>query len=193
MAASCNDRLLPARGVEILLRRDLPTRPATKGRMMQLKFSKWVKYDEREQLENINFPGVYAIAISSTDISYTSFDYIEEIAYFGMTNSRSGLKGRLSAFNNSLRDKSGAGHGGALRFRYVHNNGNELARNLYVAVCSFPCTVTSIARQDLETMGDVLKAEYIAFAEYAERYGRLPKYNDKQRSPKAKPHARQNQ
>ncbi len=153
---------------------------------MIMKFSKWEKFDNREYLENIKYPGIYAIAISKDDISGIQFEYIKEIVYFGMTNSRSGLKGRLNAFNNTLRDKSGPGHGGAERFRYDYENGENLARKLYVAVCPFPCTVTSILRKDLETMGEVVRAEYLAFANYAEQYGNLPKYNDKQKSPKRK-------
>ena len=33
-------------------------------------------------------------------------------------------------------------------------------------------------------MGDVVRAEYLAFAEYAKRFGRLPEFNDKEKSPK---------
>jgi hypothetical protein len=33
-------------------------------------------------------------------------------------------------------------------------------------------------------MGNVVRAEYLAFAEYAELFGRLPRYNDKKISPK---------
>jgi hypothetical protein len=35
-------------------------------------------------------------------------------------------------------------------------------------------------------MGAVARAEYLAFAKYAERFGVLPKYNDKKNSPKRK-------
>ena len=151
-----------------------------------MKFSQWEKFDERESLAKINFPGIYALAISRQNIAGTAFEYVKEIAYFGMTNSRTGLRGRLKAFNNTLRDKTGPGHGGAERFRYDYEDGEVLAKKLYVAVCPFECIVTSIARKDLETMGNVVRAEYFAFANYAELFDGLPKYNDKQNSPKRK-------
>jgi hypothetical protein len=147
-----------------------------------MKFSKWYRFDQRQTIENVQYPGIYAIAISASDIAGTQFDYRKEIAYFGMTNSKGGLRARLNQFNKPLRDK--LGHGGAERFRYDYQDGNALAKLLYLAVCHFKCDVLSIARKDLETMGDVARAEYLALAEYAERFGRLPKYNDKKNSPK---------
>jgi hypothetical protein len=149
-----------------------------------MRFSNWVKFDQRADLKNTNYPGVYAIAISRRNIAGKRFSYIKEIRYFGFTNSGVGLRGRLNAFNNTLRDKSGPGHGGAERFRYDYEDGNALARKLYVAVCPFRCDVSSNAPKDLRTMGDVTRAEYLAFAGYAERFGGLPKYNDKKNSPK---------
>jgi len=135
-------------------------------------------------MKNTKYPGVYAIAISTKNIAGTPFNYRKEVVYFGMTNSKSGLRGRLNAFNNTLRGKSGSGHVGAERFRYDYDDGDALAKKLYVAICPFKCDVSSIARKDLESMGAVVRAEYLAFADYAERYGALPKYNDKRNSPK---------
>lgn len=151
-----------------------------------LQFSAWEKFDDREKITGISYPGIYAISISEENISGTSFTVRKDIVYFGMTNSRTGLRGRLNAFNNSLRDKKGPGHGGAERFRFDFIDGNRLAQNLYVSVYSLECNTSSIARKDLETMGDVTRSEYVAFANYAELYGELPKYNDKRRSPKLK-------
>ena len=151
-----------------------------------MRFSSWSKFDLRDDIKNTKYPGIYAIAISANDISGTPFDYMKKIAYFGMTNAKRGLRGRLNDFNNTPRDKSGPGHGGAERFRYDFKDGEALAKKLYVAVCHFRCDVSSIARKDLETKGEVARAEYLAFAKYAELYGALPKYNDKQKSPKRK-------
>jgi hypothetical protein len=149
-----------------------------------MKFSKWEKFDDRESLRDIGYPGIYALAISRSNIAGTAFSYREDIAYFGMTNSRAGLRGRLKQFNNTMRRLSGPGHGGAKRFRHDYKDGNFLAEILYVAVCPFKCDVTSIAREDLETMGEVARAEFVAWANYVERFKRLPKYNDKKNSPK---------
>ena len=95
-----------------------PTLPISdKGRLTMMRFSNWVKFDQRDELRNTNSPGVYAIAISPMDIAGTQFNWTKEISYFGFINSVGGLRGRLNQFNNTLRDKSGPGDGGAQRFR----------------------------------------------------------------------------
>jgi hypothetical protein len=126
---------------------------------------------------------VYTLAISDKNIAGMPFKYSKEIAYFGMTNSKLGLRGRLNQFSDTIRRKRN-NHGGAQRFLYDYKDGDVLAKKLYVAVCPFKCDVTSIARKDLETMGMVAYAEYIALANYAARFHDLPKYNDKKNSPK---------
>lgn len=149
-----------------------------------MRFSNWVKFDQRDQLSDTHYPGVYAIAISTRDIASTRFRWIKAISYFGFTNAVGGLRGRLNRFNNTLRDRSGPGHGGAQRFRSKYRDGNALAKKLYVAVCPFKCDVSTNKPADLRVMGDVVRAEYLAFAKYAALYRRLPEFNDKEKSPK---------
>ena len=149
-----------------------------------MRFSKWVKFDQRNELRNTHYPGVYAIAISTKNITGTRFAWIKEISYFGFTNAVGGLRGRLNQFNNTLRDKSGPGHGGAQRFRRKYRNGNALARKLYVAICPFKCDVSTNKPADLRVMGEAVRAEYLAFAKYAGLFRRLPEFNDKEKSPK---------
>lgn len=126
---------------------------------------------------------MYALAISDKNIAGMQFRYSEEIVYFGMTNSKLGLRGRLNQFSDTIHRKRN-NHGGAQRFLYDYKDGDVLAKKLYVAVCPFKCDVTSTARKDLETMGMVAYAEYIALANYAEHFHGVPKYNDKKNSPK---------
>ena len=152
--------------------------------MTALRFSRWVKWDDRSTLEGLEYPGIYALAISRIALSGQKFSLLKSIKYFGMTNSKAGLKGRLSQFNNTLRDKSGGGHGGADRFRFDYVDGEKLARILYVSVVSFECNSRSGLPCDLLVMGKVAMAEYQAFAKYSAQFKQLPKYNDKQMSPK---------
>lgn len=153
--------------------------------MMPLRFSNWVKFDQRDGLKNTNYSGVYAIEISTRNIAGTRFKWIKEISYFGFTNAVGGLRGRLNQFNNTIRDKPGPGHGGAKRFRHKYRDGDVLAKKqLYVAVCPFKCNVSNSTPEDLRVMGDIVRAEYLAFARYATLFGRLPEFNDKKRSPK---------
>ena len=147
-----------------------------------MRFSDWVKFDQRDELRNTDCPGVYAIAISTKNIAGTRFSWTKQISYFGFTNAAGGLRGRLSQFDNTLRDKSGPGHGGAQRFRRKYRNGNTLAKKLYVAVCPLKCDVSSNKPADLRLMGEVVRAEYSAFAKFVTLFGRLPEFNDKKRS-----------
>lgn len=59
-----------------------------------------------------------------------------------------------------------------------------LAAKLYVAVRSFECDVTSHRASDLRVMGAVAQHEYECFACFAEKFERLPEFNDMNRSPK---------
>ena len=131
----------------------------------------------------IKQPGVYCIAISEIDLSNCPFDWIQEIKYFGMTNSKSGLMGRLQQFDNAIKGKPG--HGGAQRFRFQHRDYQKLVVNLYVSVSIFECDVSSNEPDDLRKMGEVAKFEYECFASYVEKYKALPEFN-KQQSPKLK-------
>mgnify|MGYP001569243746 CR=1 FL=1 len=145
-------------------------------------FSKWAKWSDRDTLEGIQFPGIYAIALSEADISKKQFSWRKEIIYIGMTNAKGGLKGRLNQFDNTI--KGGDGHGGAHRVRFKHPKYNKLVPQLYVAVCPKECNVASNEPSDLRIMGYVANHEYECFACFAETFGQLPEFNDKKRSPK---------
>lgn len=146
-------------------------------------FSIWKKWINRNDFININYPGIYIISIlPQKNIEGEKFSWLDEIAYIGMTNSISGLKGRLQQFDNTIKGKTG--HGGADRFRYKYQNYTELIKNLYVSVVPFVCNVQSNKPEDLIIMGKVAQFEYNCFAEYVKYFERLPKFNDKKNSPK---------
>lgn len=126
---------------------------------------------------------MYALAISDEDLSDQQFTWVEQIVYFGMTNSVAGLKGRLKQFDNTIMGKTG--HGGADRFLYDFPAAKGLNARLYVAVRRFKCNVGSNLPSDLITMGNVAKAEYECFAEYVAHFGHLPKYNNKKEALKS--------
>jgi len=148
--------------------------------MTDKDFSQWTKWEDRNSLNGIKYPGIYCIAISETDLSEQDFEWISKIAYVGMTNSIAGLKGRLKQFDNTIIGKSG--HGGADRFRFKYENYPDLVDKLYVSVCLFECDVKSNAPKDLRIMGEVAKFEYDCFAEYVEKFRKLPEFNDKKKS-----------
>jgi hypothetical protein len=150
--------------------------------MNTVKFSNWTCWNERNSLPNISYPGIYAIAISSDNISKLPYKIIKSIAYFGMTNSKGGLRSRLRQFDHTIAGRTG--HGGAKRFRFKYNDYNKLSKNLYVSVCPFICDVKSNEANDLLIMGKVAEFEYKCFAGYVKKFKRLPEFNDKKLSPK---------
>jgi hypothetical protein len=150
--------------------------------MENFSFSKWVHFDERKKLEQLEYPGIYAIAYSKKDISGEDFSYREEIVYIGMTNSQKGLRGRLSQFNTTIKGniEKEPSHNPAGRARIaLDREDKDWKRKLYVSVMSMPCNVTSNSPDDLTCMGDVAKQEYVCFAEYVKLYKKLPRFNGK--------------
>lgn len=152
--------------------------------MYEEKFTKWMKWEDRNSLDQIDLPGIYVCAITDYDLSDVKFSWINEIEYIGMTNSTSGLKGRLRQFNDTLHRK--IRHGGADRmlYTYQHVEIPSLLEKLFVSVAPFDCSVTSNKPIDLMVMGDITKFEYTCFAEYVSIYGQLPKFNDKKNTKK---------
>ncbi|ODS29934.1 MAG: hypothetical protein SCARUB_04960 [Candidatus Scalindua rubra] len=150
--------------------------------MFEERFSKWLKWENRDSATGIRYPGIYVCSVSSQDISGNKFSWIPEIIYIGMTNSVSGLKGRLKQFDNTIIGKTG--HGGADRVRYKHQDYEELVDKLFVAVAPFECDVKSNQPDDLRIMGEVAKFEYDCFAHFVHLFGELPEFNNKKQSPK---------
>ena len=146
------------------------------------QFSNWTSWEARNNILNIHFPGVYVIAITNSNLENKKFNWTKEIKYIGMTNSISGLKGRLKQFDNTIIGKKG--HGGADRVRYKYQNYNELIKELYVSIVYFECDVKSNLPKDLNIMGDVTKFEYECFAKFVECFNSLPEFNNKKLSPK---------
>ncbi len=145
-------------------------------------FSTWKKWVNRNEINNINYPGIYTIAISHQNIENEKFSWLSEIKYIGMTNSVAGLRGRLKQFDNTIIGKTG--HGGADRFRYKYQNYKELIEHMYVSIMPIECDVISNKPEDLRIMGKIAQFEYDCFAEYISIFGNFPEFNDKKKSPK---------
>jgi hypothetical protein len=151
--------------------------------MHERRFCQWTPWSERKAIADSGYPGVYVIARSMQDISGTRFKWLDRIIYVGMTNAISGLSGRLKQFDVTVRGRT-TRHGGADRVRFKHQNYERLASSLFVAVAPFKCDPSSHLPGDLRKMGEVAKFEFACLAEYAERFDRLPQFNDKRKSPK---------
>ena len=149
---------------------------------MKNEFSIWARWLKRNSLDDIKFPGVYAIALSDKNINGTAFSWRPEIIYVGMTNAKGGLKFRLYQFDNTIKGKDG--HGGGLRVRFKYPNYEDLAPQLYVSVCPYECNVKPDCPTALRIMGEVKKQENECLAIFVEKFNQLPEFNDKECSPK---------
>jgi len=145
------------------------------------RFTNWVKWEDRNGLEGIKYPGIYCIAVSKKSLN--KFSFISELVYIGMTNSKLGLKRRLLQFDNTIKKKR-TNHGGADRFLYKYKNYEDVKDNIYVAVQAFKCNNKNPSPDDLRIMGKVTKCEYDCWALYIENNGRYPKFNDMKNAPK---------
>ncbi len=145
--------------------------------MYEERFSEWTPWQRRNDLGGLKYPGVYVIAHAIQPLVPKAFAWRNEIIYIGMTNSESGLRGRLKQFDNTIVGKRG--HGGADRVRYKHRDYAVLSACLYVAVAPFECDVTAVTAVDLRMMGEVAQFEYLCFAVFVEQFGQLPEFNNK--------------
>ncbi|GAL65855.1 hypothetical protein [Jejuia pallidilutea] len=145
------------------------------------KFTNWVQWEDRNSLVGIKYPGIYCIAVSSKPLN--TFDFIPELEYIGMTNSKSGLRSRLNQFDDTIKKKR-TNHGGADRFLYAYQNYDEVKSNIYVAIRPFECNIKNPLPKDLRIMGEVAKCEYDCWAIYIEKNGKYPKFNDMSNAPK---------
>lgn len=145
--------------------------------------TKWYKWVYRNEIANKRQPAVYFIAFSDKDISSEDFAIIEDIVYIGMTISVSGLKGRLDQFEHAMRGKNGI-HGGAERVRFKHTNPDDFFNKAYISAKIFEISPSKNKPDDWRIKGDCVEHEYKSFAEYLEKYQRLPEFNDQKRSKK---------
>ncbi len=141
----------------------------------KLKFSKWHKWCDKNNIENINYPGIYAIAITSKNIDGGKLEY-KDVVYIGMTKSK--LKGRLGSFNSSITGKTGHSGGNAIRKELDNYDKWVKNKKLFVAVMPIKCDTKRRNSSDLKQMGVVAALEYMAFARFQDmtKYDR-PEYN----------------
>lgn len=151
--------------------------------MYENRFSKWHPWQDRGDISGKTCPGVYVVAISKIDLSGKNFIWMKEIVYVGVTNSVGGLIGRLGNFDETISGRR-LHHGGADRVRYKHRNYSSLKKQLFVSIAPFKCDVRSNLPADLKIMGKVVEFEYLCFAQYAQKFGKLPEFNDMKTSPK---------
>jgi hypothetical protein len=143
-----------------------------------LMFSAWTVWGDRDELRGLAFPGVYVLAISNRSLAGEPFSWRRSVVYVGMTCSVSGLGGRLRQFDDTIAGRR-TSHGGADRMRFEFRSYNRLKLHLYVAVRPVRCAAADVSPTTLRSFGRVVRFEYECLATHLERFGRLPRFNDK--------------
>jgi hypothetical protein len=151
--------------------------------MHEERFTRWFAWKNKNTIQNIHYPGIYACALSANNLTSQDFQWLQALMYIGMTNSITGIKGRLQQFDTTIRGTRTT-HDGADRLRDKYRDYQLLNSQLYVAVAPFECDVTSNSPADLRIMGEVAKFEYECFACFAEKFGTLPEFNNTRLSSK---------
>lgn len=91
-----------------------------------------------------------------------------------MTISKNGLRQRLNQFNNVVNGKNG--HGGADRF--MHDFKLKDLNNIYYKVFEFPVEHLAVGSEEYYLVhGEVVKYEFVLFANSIKYRKTLPKYN----------------
>lgn len=145
--------------------------------MAKKTFSPWTKWKNRDTINSLKYPGIYALSYSSVDISEKPFSFTEDVKYIGMTNSQT-LKLRLKQFNETVEGLRNT-HGGADRMRFAYQDYKKLLAKLYVSVLPIEYSPKEITPDNLITMGEVAKLEFVYFAEFLKLFGDLPMFNRK--------------
>ena len=145
-----------------------------------LDFLKWVKWENRGNIANMGFPGIYAIAITDKNLDNADFNW-HDVVYIGMSTSRKGLKDRLYFLDKAINGKS-KDHSGGKRMYEKLGNYETWSRKMFVVTQIIPCNVNKDrgrTPEDLIKMGWIAFLEYEALAKYKEITGNEPTFNKK--------------
>jgi hypothetical protein len=143
-----------------------------------LKFGHWHAWENRAEIPNCEYPGVYLLVISNRKLEGEKA-LCKNASYIGMTNSIKGLMGRWYQFHRAILGNR-THSGGSAVFR-THGNYKEWRKKLFVAALPVICDTKKPTASDLKKMGIITYLEYEAFANFRENHARLnkPEFNTK--------------
>jgi len=142
-----------------------------------LEFSNWIHWDNRDELDEIQFPGIYLLAHFDCVPAGPTYPKDKNIIYNGETCNT--LKNRWRQFHRSaFEDKQG--HSGGITYREHQRSKGKI---LYVA--AFP--VSEIVYASLFPENDIEKTRHLFIRfierkllwEYALEHGEAPECNRK--------------
>jgi hypothetical protein len=143
----------------------------------------WIRRKNRNEIGDKNQPAIYYIAHSTSNMEGKEFSFDKEIAYIGMSISKSGLKGRLDQFEKAMHGFDGV-HGGADKVIFKYKNADIFFQNAYVSACILKLSANRSTPNDWRIKGTCVGHEYTSSAEYLDRHNELPEFNDQRKSKK---------
>ena len=135
------------------------------------EFSKWIKFDDLSELENVGLPGIYLLGHIDGDSKYPAKPDSPNVVYIGETTGQS-LRTRINQFSRSAFQRKN-GHSGGWTYSDKFLNGIaviETPSNLYVSV--MPVQLSSI-----ESKAYIKYVERRAIWEYVKANGVYPVCN----------------
>ncbi len=142
-----------------------------------LKFSKWYKWENKNEYHLKKYPGVYIISITDKNNLEGIQPNLQDVVYVGMTHSQKGLAGRWQQFNSSIKGNGGHSGGNTVYEQIGHYDNWPQNLNLYVAAMGIECDVRNRTADDYISMGWVAYLEYEAFAKFYKVVGEHPRFN----------------
>ena len=134
-----------------------------------VRFSQWYRWNDREESQNLDHPGVYLLAHFPGVVPSVVGPESQEIVYIGETTRKQGLRKRLRQFEKSAMTGEHAHAGG----RTYHTTIGQIRGDLYVAV--WPV-------RDLNPETGPALIRYVErklIWEYARKWGAMPRCNRK--------------
>ena len=135
----------------------------------KIRFSRWFPWCDRDNLPNIDRPGIYIMAHFDEVPSGRASRHNNQIEYIGKTWGEGGLKERLKKFHRVATKGKGNHSGG----KTYHKKHHKIKDDLYVAVCPF---LGKSHEVDLNTF--ILYAERKLIWQFSAANGRLPNCNN---------------
>lgn len=144
----------------------------------RLKFSKWYKWEDRNNFPGKDLPGVYMISVTNKKLEGEKVKF-EDVVYVGMSNAKRGLTNRLYQLHKAIQGHRG-GHSGGMSIYDEMGDYSTWRKKAYFCVISIECNVdknNNRTPSDLIKMGWVAFLEYEALSKFLKIMGREPEYN----------------
>lgn len=138
-----------------------------------IRFSRWTKWDKKDSIPGIDYPGIYVLAIFKSRLPRKVDLFAKEIIYIGETcATKRNIKKRLCEFDNSAFHPK-YGHSGGCTFRKLFKNQLDWAKD-HLYISAMPAKL----KRNINDLFIRFVERKLIF-QYARTYGIRPRCNRK--------------